>query len=94
MNILIFNWRDIKNLAAGGAEVFTHENAKRWVEKGNEVTLFTSAFPGCRKEEVVDGAKVIQDGRKYAVLPCKSLSCQLCHGRLNTYVQKSINASD
>ncbi len=38
MSILIYNWRDIKNPGAGGAEVFTHENAKRWVEKGNEVT--------------------------------------------------------
>jgi len=67
MKILIYNWRDIKNPAAGGAEVFTHENAKRWVEKGNDVTLFTSAFPGCMKEEVVDGVKVVRDGGKYSV---------------------------
>ena len=67
MKILIFNWRDIMNPAAGGAEVFTHENAKRFVEKGNEVTLFTSAFPGCMKEEVIDGIRVIRDGGKYSV---------------------------
>lgn len=29
MKILIYNWRDIKNPSTGGAEVFTHENAKR-----------------------------------------------------------------
>ena len=67
MKILIFNWRDIMNPAAGGAEVFTHENAKRLVEKGNEVTLFTSAFPGCMKEEVIDGIRVVRDGGKYSV---------------------------
>ncbi len=55
MNILIYNWRDIRNPDAGGAEVFTHEVARRWVESGNEVTMFTSAFGGCKKEEVVDG---------------------------------------
>ena len=25
MNILWFNWRDIKNPEAGGAEIYTHE---------------------------------------------------------------------
>lgn len=67
MKILIFNWRDIKNPVAGGAEVFTHEVAKRWVKKGNEITLFTSAFPGCKKEEVVDGVNIIRDGGRYLV---------------------------
>lgn len=67
MNILIFNWRDIKNHEAGGAEVFTHENATRWVKKGNEVTLFASEFNGCGKEEVIDGVRIIRAGGKYIV---------------------------
>ena len=37
MRILIFNWKDIRNPEAGGAEVFTHEVAKRWVASGDEV---------------------------------------------------------
>jgi len=45
MNILIYNYRDIKNPEAEGAEVFTYENAKRWVKSGNEIALFTSEFP-------------------------------------------------
>jgi len=69
MKILIYNWRDIKNPDAGGAEVFTHEIARRWVERGNEVTLFTSKFAGCRKEEVVDRVSIIRDGSKYSVQP-------------------------
>ncbi|MCZ7362324.1 MAG: glycosyltransferase [Candidatus Methanoperedens sp.] len=62
MNILIYNWRDIRNPAAGGTEVFTHEIARRWVERGNEVTLFTSAFAGCEREEEVDGVRIIRGG--------------------------------
>ncbi len=53
MNILIYNWRDIKNPGAGGAEMFMQEDVKRWVEKENKVILFTSAFTGCKRGEVV-----------------------------------------
>lgn len=67
MKILIFNWRDIKNPESGGAEVFTHENAKRWINMGNEVTIFTSEFNDCKKEELIDGVKIIRAGRKYSV---------------------------
>jgi len=51
----------------GGAEVFTHEVAKRWVQGGHEVTLFTSEFPGCRREEVLDGVRVVRRGGRLAV---------------------------
>jgi len=64
MKILIFNWRDIKNPEAGGAEIFTHENARRWVKVDHEVTLFTSEFDGCKKEEIIDGVRVVRAGEK------------------------------
>lgn len=67
MRILLFNWRDIKNPHAGGAEIFTHEIIKRWAAKGHDVTLFTSKFPGCRLEEKIDNIKIIRDGGKYTV---------------------------
>jgi glycosyltransferase involved in cell wall biosynthesis len=51
----------------GGAEVFTHEVARRWVEAGHEVTLFTSEFPNCKQEEVLDGVTVTRSGGKYSV---------------------------
>jgi glycosyltransferase involved in cell wall biosynthesis len=51
----------------GGAEIFTHEVAKRWVEAGHEVTLFTSKFTGCKKEEISDGVRIVRDGGKYSV---------------------------
>jgi len=67
LKILICNWRCWLNPEVGGAEVFTYENAKRWVEAGHDVTLFTSEFPNCKKEEVVDGVKIIRAGGKYSV---------------------------
>ncbi len=67
MNLIVFNWRDIKNPESGGAEVYTHQISKRLVERGHNVTVFASKFPGCRKEEVVDGVRIIRDGDKYTV---------------------------
>lgn len=62
MNILIFSWRGPKHPNAGGAEISTHEHAKGWVKAGHDVTLFTSAFKGCKKREIIDGFQVIRRG--------------------------------
>lgn len=51
----------------GGAEVFTREVARRWIKRGHEVVLFTSEFPNCRREEVVDGIRIVRAGGKYSV---------------------------
>ena len=67
MKILIFNWRDLKNPEGGGAEVFTHENAKRWVQQGHDVTLFASLFEGGKKSEIIDGVNIVRDGSKLTV---------------------------
>src|SRR5205823_468037 len=39
LRILMFNWRDTKHIYAGGAEVYIHELARRWVQDGNKVTI-------------------------------------------------------
>lgn len=67
LNILVFNWRCWLNPDMGGAEVFTRENAMRWVKAGHEVTLFTSKFIGCNKEEIVDGVRILREGGRYSV---------------------------
>jgi glycosyltransferase involved in cell wall biosynthesis len=51
----------------GGAEVFTYEVAKRWVASGHQVTLFTSKYPGCKDEEVVDGIRIVRAGGRFTV---------------------------
>jgi glycosyltransferase involved in cell wall biosynthesis len=67
MRILWFNWKDIQNPEAGGAEVFTHEIMKRLAKSGHEMTLFTSRFKGCQLNENIDGIDIIREGNKYTV---------------------------
>lgn len=62
MRILILNWRDIKNPRAGGAEVLTHEMARRWVAWGHTVMQISGGFAGAKKEEIVDGVLIIRKG--------------------------------
>lgn len=64
MNILILSWRGLKHPQAGGAEISTHEHAKRWVRTGHSVTLFTSAFVNCKAYEVIDGVRIKRCGRQ------------------------------
>ncbi len=67
MRILILTWRDLAHPAAGGAEVYTEQVARRWVEWGNEVTLFTSAVEGQPDDDVVDGYRVVRRGSRLSV---------------------------
>jgi glycosyltransferase involved in cell wall biosynthesis len=67
MRILVFNWRCWLNPEMGGAEVFTHEVTRRWADAGHEVTLFTAMFPGCNKEETLDGVRIIRSGGRFSV---------------------------
>ncbi len=62
MNILILNWRDIKNPKSGGAEIVTMEHAKAWVKAGHKVTWFTSNFRRGKKNEEVNGVETIRFG--------------------------------
>ncbi len=65
MKILIFNWQDIRNPQAGGAEVHMQEIFSRVAGLGHEVTLFCSTFPGAPGEETVGGIRVIREGGRY-----------------------------
>jgi cellulose synthase/poly-beta-1,6-N-acetylglucosamine synthase-like glycosyltransferase/glycosyltransferase involved in cell wall biosynthesis len=67
MNILIFNWRDIKHSYAGGAEAYIHEMAKHWVNDGNKVTIFCGNDNLHKGEDIIDGIEVIRRGGTYTV---------------------------
>lgn len=67
LKILLYNLRDIKNPNHGGAEVFTHEIAKRWVHQGHKVTLFVSNFETGSENEIVDDVQIIRKGNMYSV---------------------------
>ena len=60
MHILIISWLDIKNPSSGGAELLTHEIAKRLVRWGEEVTLIAPRFPTACRSETVDGVKTLR----------------------------------
>src|SRR3989304_5711444 len=67
LNILVFNWRCWLNPDMGGAEVFTREVLKRWAEEGHAVTLFTSEFKDCKREEFVNGIRIVRHGGRFSV---------------------------
>jgi glycosyltransferase involved in cell wall biosynthesis len=66
MRICVFNWRDPRHPRAGGAEVYTHEVARRWARE-HEVTWFTAAVPGAPSEEEVDGIRLVRRGSRLGV---------------------------
>ncbi len=65
--ILVLNWRDNKHTWAGGAEVYIHELAKRWVKEGHQVTLFCGNDGQCARNEVVDGVQIVRRGGFFTV---------------------------
>jgi glycosyltransferase involved in cell wall biosynthesis len=60
--ILIFNWRDTKHAEGGGAEIYIHELARRWVSAGNEVTLFCGNDGNSQVQEDIDGVHIVRKG--------------------------------
>ena len=65
MNILVINWRDIKNPEMGGAEVHLQEIFKRIAAKGHSVTLIAHNFENAPSEETVEGIKIKRIGNKF-----------------------------
>lgn len=67
MKILILNWRDIKNPTSGGAELLTHEMAKRWARWGHEIIQISSGFKNGKNEENIDGVRIIRIGYWWSI---------------------------
>src|SRR4051794_38018360 len=67
MTILILNWKDIRNPSSGGAEIVTHEHAKRWAKKGHKVIWLCSSFKGLKKQETYDGINFYRFGNIYTI---------------------------
>lgn len=67
MEILILNWKDVKNPHAGGAEIIAFEFAKRLVKDGHRVTFFSRSFNNAQQEEVLDGVKIVRRGNRFSV---------------------------
>jgi len=65
LRILLLNYRDISNPAAGGAEVHLHEIFKRVAGMGHDVHLLCSGFSGANPEEIIDGINITRIGREW-----------------------------
>lgn len=64
MNILVFNWQDRHHPQSGGAETHLHEIFGRLVKRGHAITLVSCSFSGAKREEFVDGIRVIRIGNR------------------------------
>jgi len=67
LRILVFSWKDIKHPWAGGSEVNIHEQARRWVADGHEVTMFTTRFKGMKRREKADGMDIYRAGGRFTI---------------------------
>lgn len=56
------SWRGPHHPRAGGAETVAHEHAKYWMSKGHTVTLFTSCYENAKKDEIIDGIRILRRG--------------------------------
>jgi glycosyltransferase involved in cell wall biosynthesis len=63
MKVVALNWRDMRHPEAGGAEVHIHEILSHLVRWGHEATEITSGFPGCSREDEIDGVSIVRGGR-------------------------------
>lgn len=61
-NILIFNWRDLKHVDAGGAEVYIHELVRNLKKYGYNITIFTSNDGQSKSYENTNGIQIIRRG--------------------------------
>ncbi len=67
MRVLICNWRDLAHPRAGGAEVYTYEVGRRWVERGHDVTWFSSGVEGQPALDTIDGIRIVRAGTRLSV---------------------------
>ncbi len=65
--ILFLNWRDLGNPAAGGAEVYTEQIARRFARAGALLTLFTSRYHHAPPYDWANGYLVVRAGGRFGV---------------------------
>jgi len=66
VRILVVNWNDRENPQAGGAEVHLHEIFGRLAQRGHEIDLVTSGWPGAPARAELDGLHVHRLGGRHS----------------------------
>jgi glycosyltransferase involved in cell wall biosynthesis len=65
--VLFLNWRDLSNPAAGGAEAYTEQIARRFAAAGCRLTLFTSAHSDAPPYDWENGYLVVRSRGRFGV---------------------------
>ena len=65
LRVLYLSWRDSGHPEAGGAETFAERTAQVLHQRGNDVTIFTSRFPGSSRTADHDGVRIVRGGGRY-----------------------------
>jgi glycosyltransferase involved in cell wall biosynthesis len=65
--ILFLNWRDRSNPAAGGAEAYAEQIARRFARAGALLTLFTSTYQDVPPYDWADEYLVVRKGGRFGV---------------------------
>ncbi len=66
MNILVVNWQDRENPAAGGAEIHLFEILTRLAAGGHRVRLVCGGWPGAPTRATVDGVDITRVGDRHS----------------------------
>ncbi len=73
LRLLVINWQDLSNPQAGGAEIHLHEIFGRLAQRGHDVTLLCSGWPGAPPRQEVDGIKIRRVGGRHSFTVLASL---------------------
>src|SRR5947209_19323109 len=68
-SVAVVNWRDPWHPAAGGAERYAWELARRFAADGRRVCFVTSRAPGQARRETVEGVDLMRLGGRFTVYP-------------------------
>ncbi|QKW38914.1 glycosyltransferase family 4 protein [Actinomadura sp. NAK00032] len=69
LRLAVVNWRDPWHPAAGGAERYAWELARRFALEGARVHYVTCRAPGQRRRERVEGVEFVRLGGRFTVYP-------------------------
>jgi glycosyltransferase involved in cell wall biosynthesis len=69
LRLAVVNWRDPGHPAAGGAERYAWELARRFAERGDRVHYVTCRAPGRRRRERAGGVEFVRLGGRFTVYP-------------------------
>ena len=69
LRLAVVNWRDPWHPAAGGAERYAWEVARRLARAGASVRYVTSRAPGQRRRDRVDGVDIVRRGGRFTLYP-------------------------